>query len=165
MKEERVLRVVQCSQWTMDASLMWMKDRSPRHPEVLIPNEEIDRTWLVQFRAQSTTEWFSLFKVKESTLEGAGYGLFAARPYSWGDTLGVFYRCIAVKAGHQTRSVYAIEVAWPPGAELQQRLIVDPTSGPASNKKDSQTSYFGLHMANDPQWSKKRKSSVATARG
>jgi hypothetical protein len=50
---------------------------------VMLADEEIDRTWLVQFRAESTTEWFSLFEVIKSTLEGAGYGLFAARPYSW----------------------------------------------------------------------------------
>jgi hypothetical protein len=130
----------------------------------MLPDEELDRTWLVQFRAKSTTEWFSLFEVKKSTREGAGYGLFAARPYSWGDTLGVFYGVISVKTPHQKRSIYAMEVVWPPEGELQQRLIVDPTSGPTSNKRDYQPTYFGLHMANDPEWNNKQPSNVATSK-
>jgi hypothetical protein len=140
----------------MNDSPMWMKEKSPRHPAMMLPDEEIYRTWLVQFRAESTTEWFSLFEVKKSTLEGVGYGLFAVRPYSWGDTLGVFYGLISEKTPHQKRYIYAMEVVWPPEAELQQRLIVDPTSGPASNKRDFQPRYFGLHMANDPEWRKKK---------
>jgi hypothetical protein len=109
MTEERVLRVIQCSQWTMNDSPMWMKEKSSRHMAVMLPDEEIDRTWLVQFRAESTTEWFSLFEVKKSTQEGTGYGLFAARPYSWGGTLGDFYGVISVKTPHQKRSIYAME--------------------------------------------------------
>jgi hypothetical protein len=79
-----------------------------------------------------------------------------------GGMLGVFYGVFSVKTPHQKRSIYAMEVVWPPKAELQQRLIVDPTSGPASNKRDFQPSYFGLHMANNPEWSKKKQSNVAT---
>jgi hypothetical protein len=102
--------------------------------------------------------------VKKSTIEGGGYGVFAARPYSWGDALGVFYGNISVKKPHQKRSIYAMEVAWPPDSNGQTSMIVDPTWGPAANKKAFEPSFFGLHMANDPEWGGRSKKKGPTTR-
>jgi hypothetical protein len=43
-----------------------MKEKSSRHTAVMLPDEEIDRTWIVQFRAESTTEW------SKTTIRGLG---------------------------------------------------------------------------------------------
>jgi hypothetical protein len=100
-----------------------------------------------------------MFLVKTSKIEGAGYGIFAARPFSAGDILGVFYGKVSPSIPDDKHRRYAMEVAWPPIARPtakknkrieQVHYLVDPEIGPTSREKEQRPCYFGLHMANDP---------------
>jgi hypothetical protein len=159
------LRVVNCCLWTVDDSPMWMKEKSTRQPTVITPQMELPRNWIIQFRDKYHNEWILLFEVKKSTLDGAGYGLFASRPYTSGDVLGVFYGLISKKIANGKYSSYALEVAWPPESKKASRLIVDPaTFGPTSRTAWQQPAYLGIHMVNDPEWHGRKGSPTRTTR-
>jgi hypothetical protein len=144
---------------------MWMKDKSTRQSTVITPQMELSRSWIIQFRDKYRNEWISLFEVKKSNLPGADYGLFAARPYMSGDVLGVFYGIISERTPNGHYSPFALEVAWPPESKTPLRLIVDPTFGPTSRNAWQQPAYFGIHMANDPEWPGKNGSPTRKTRG
>jgi hypothetical protein len=68
---------------------MWMKEKSTRQSTVITLQMELSQNWIIEFRDKYRNEWISLFEVKKLTLEGVGYGLFAARPYTSGDVLSI----------------------------------------------------------------------------
>jgi hypothetical protein len=161
---DNYLRVQNSVQWLDDEHPTWMRNKCTRKSLLIKPTQEVVRVWLIQFRDATKNEWNSLFLVKKSEIPEAGYGLFAARPYSVGNILGVFYGKVTRKdadesvAGTKNRP-YAMEVTWPPSSQKkaekkkqveQVRYIVDPEIGPTSRLADSRPCYFALHMANDP---------------
>jgi hypothetical protein len=143
------LRVVNCCLWTVDDSPMSMKEKSTQQSTEITPQMELSRNWIIQFRDKYRNEWILLFEVKKLTLDGAGYGLFASRPYTSGDVLGVFYGLISEKTPNGQYSTYALEVAWPPESKKASRLIINLTYGPT---------------ANDPEWPGKKANPTRTTR-
>ena len=122
----------------------------------------------------------SLFQVRKSGLAKAGYGLFAARPYAAGEIIGLFCGEVTVKVTNDKDRPYAMAVEWPPwkivqdsrkkakakGTKLSKvtskkgnttTYVVDPGAGPQVRVKDYRPCFFGLHMANDPDWGKRKE--------
>lgn len=169
MLSKHSLRVTQNIEF-IDAdeeSRMWMKEKSSRVSTTIIhPSSEISRSWKIQFRDPNKDEWVTLFRVKKSTIKDARYGLFAERRYSKDDVLGVFYGMVSDKVPYTKYTAYAMHVAWPPKGtkskgtkpKVTKDLMVDPRDGPATTKRVGQfaPAYFGIHMANDPNWGKKK---------
>jgi hypothetical protein len=160
LKSQLALRVVQVSEWIIkeeefDRSHSWMKLMSIRHTEKLTPSSEISRSWKIQFRDAYLNEWVSMFLVKKSTIEDARYGLFAERAFAKGDVLGVFYGRVTEKSAYKPTSKYAITVAWPPNAKDHTSFFVDPKDGPTTTRREIFPAYFGIHMANDPNYKKR----------
>jgi hypothetical protein len=108
----------------------------------------------------------ALFRVKKSAIKDARHGLFAERRHLKDDVLGVFYVTVCDEVPHKQHSVHAMKVAWPPKGtkskgtkpKVTKELIVDPRDGPATTKRVGKfaPSYFGIHMANDPNLGKKK---------
>ena len=125
------------------------------------PMNEICRTFKIQFHDLMLNEWLDLFEIEQSTIPGAGYGVFAKRPYSEGDVLGVFYGTVQELKQVVTPSSYAMKVEWPPTMDEKnpprkiKNYIVDPLRGPSSAISLATPAWFGLHMANDFNWGKK----------
>ena len=150
----------------------WMQEASLTHSTTITPAMELSRRWIIQLRDPDVNEWFSLYEVKKSTIENSGYGLFAARPYKAHDILGVFFGEVSDldedgKVLKKKEKVdrkkggpgnYAMIVEWP--GQSNKYLLIDPKGEPTKNYergKGCHPAYFGLHMANDPDWSKKKK--------
>jgi hypothetical protein len=150
--DEEVLRVLVRPTYVSQVHPMWVRGKSTRHALTIKPEDEIGRSWTIQFRSLQTKEWFSLFDIKPSGIEGAGYGLFAARPFLEGATLGVFYGDVKDDVPCLRKTFYAMEVNWPPDSETGKKLIVDPGGGVETNLEFYRPCYFGLHFANDPNW-------------
>jgi hypothetical protein len=93
--------------------------------------------------------WCDLFEIKESTIQGAGLGLFAARKYYKGCSLGVYVGKILTedvwkKKRKKVNDVYGFLFK----DRKRKTCVVDPT---ISTKRGSEPlAYFGLHYANDP---------------
>jgi hypothetical protein len=84
-----------------------LKDRvQANHPLVIAPSNEIYRQFLLQERDPHKNKWSNLFRIKKSTINGGGYGLFAARPYSVHDILGLYLGDVYPKKKKTPRSEY-----------------------------------------------------------
>ena len=106
------------------------------------PLKEISRIFTVQFEVNQ--EWNNLFTIQQSTIKGAGLGLFAARTFAKGETLGVYYGPIKPDNSKTEGSIYALGVIW-----KSQKLLMDPLVGMGPSKDSSSPAYFGLKFEND----------------
>ena len=139
-----------------------LQGKSSTIPVTIKPTQEIQRSWIIQIReflpVKEDFHWIDLYEIKPSTISNAGYGLFAARAYSKGKCLGVYFgRSVKEEKSERDppRTAYAIRIRWPTRTHvnvMQKTYIVDPLCGVASNSNDASQGFFGLHMANDPSF-------------
>jgi hypothetical protein len=151
------LRVVQRTLSCMDEHPGLMLEKSRTHSLNTTPSMEISRSWEIHIHDRIWNEWIPMFEVKTSTLNNAGYGLFALRPFQVGDALGVFYgEVFEIEDGKIpfNTSEYAIEVNWP--KETGRKILIDPKGGTSTSKTVYNHCYFGLHFANDPYYGMER---------
>ena len=94
-----------------------------------------------------------LFDIKESSIDGAGYGLFAARSFSKGDPVGIFHGIRRPLGGDHTW--YAVEYH----KDGDDGIYVDPMGGIDSDYP----LHLGLHLANDANY--KEQTAAAGVQG
>jgi len=105
---------------------------------------EKNRVWQVIYVKPPTgnskvSAYHHLFTIKKSLIEGAGYGVFAARKFCEGEPLGVFFGKLKPPNEEKTYSNYAIAT---------DHAVMDPEGGIDS---PGCPVYFGLHLTNDPK--------------
>jgi hypothetical protein len=119
---------------------------------IIKPSDELSRAFVIQLREKK--EWVDLFEIKQSTIEGSGYGIFACRPFPTHCTLGIYYGDL-IQEGEETaeNSIYAMSAKWKFNrrSKKETSVVVDPLSGVGS-MGDMTNAFFGLHMVNDPNW-------------
>ena len=106
------------------------------------PLKEISRTFTVQFEVNQ--EWNNLFTIQQSTIDGAGLGLFAAQTFVKGETLGIYYGPFKPDDSKTEGSIYALSLVW-----KSKKLLMDPLVGMGTSKVLTSPAYFGLKFAND----------------
>ena len=106
-----------------------------------LPSEILHEEWQVWFRPHQDEAEIHLFTVKESSVLGAGYGLFAAQNLQPNRCIGLFHGEV-LPSGVEP-SFYAI-------SDKQLGVTVDPMNGVVANSRAKpRAAYFALHMAND----------------
>ena len=105
-----------------------LKDKVRTQSLVISPSNEIERQLMLQVRDPHKNEWSDIFIIKQSTIKGADYGLFAARPYSVNDVLGLYLGEVYPKQERNPKSEYALEIEW-----KGHQLIVDARNGPCGS--------------------------------
>lgn len=95
-----------------------------------------DMYWTIKVRSTVGGSLMSWLKIAKSTLDEAGYGLFADRDFKSDETIG-FYLGEIRSLNSDTQSVYRIQI---------DDCIIDGPGRPTNGK----FMYYGMHMANDP---------------
>jgi hypothetical protein len=103
------------------------------------------REYIIRYNvvlSKTRSQWTNLFKIRRSEIPKAGNGLFAARTFTKGQTMGLFF---GKQKKSEECSVYTM-------ATLEYGNV-DPMGGLTSRHP----LYFGIHIANDPIWSATEK--------
>ena len=126
-----------------------------KHPISIQHHEELwPRQFTIQVLDKCRQEWLPLFVIKPSTIEGAGYGCFAARNYSAGQALGKYFGRVLDRVNVDTK---AYTMWWPKmGKYIEQE-------GAGTGLQNRIPVYFGLHFCNDLGF--KEKSRALTRSG
>lgn len=115
--------------------------------QAVIRNEKVlGEEWEVHYIGLDGDVDVHLFDIRKSTLDGGGWGLFAAHPYNAGDLIGCFHGHRKERNDGNGHSPYAMLV------DDRRGILVDPIGGVAKTVRDKVPTYFGLHMANDLFW-------------
>jgi hypothetical protein len=128
------------------------KHRVPAHHPLLViaPSNEIYRQFLLQARDPHKNKWSTLFRIKKSTINGVGYGLFAARPYSVHDILGLYLGDVYNPKKKETpTSQYR---PWKLNGRVSNYLLMQELGHVAHLLSVPILTCFGIHLVNDPIW-------------
>lgn len=140
----RRLRVKTVVEFISDHQCMRLKET--RGATEIAVEQETNREWIIQFYDEYRVEWFDWFKVATSNIEGAGFGLFAKRPFPVGSVLGVYFgELLDKKEEEKIRSVYKLSCLW-----NKRWRVMDAINGPERTEKFKAPAWFALHMVNDP---------------
>jgi hypothetical protein len=114
-------------------------------------NNLLPGNYTLQIRANKTSVWEKFLEIKTSTLENAGLGLFACRPFKRGEVISLY-------AG------VSFDPKQPPKAEYhmqsKDKAIYLDSQGSISK---GYPPFLGAHMVNDSTWIPPREMSVPLA--
>jgi len=125
------------------------KSLTPNRKQNVPPEFELGRRFQVVARDTATNTWHELYEVKTSTIEGAGNGLFALRPFKRGEWMGIYIGevrpFLQVK---KTKTIYAMRFR----DKDKRDKIMDPGIPGPGRSTQRLPVYFGIQFCNDPDW-------------
>lgn len=162
VQEKRILRMVHTVKYT-DGDTQDIFARPRTYTKVYTKNV-VRRVSQIELRLED--RWLPLFNVAESDIPRAGLGLFAARDYPQGSTLGIYLgSCMRNAIWVRRKGDYGLNInlttpdgklsGGPYDATPKGMFVVDPT-WPLKNKKVNPI-FFGLHYCNQTTAEHKRR--------